>query len=88
MVVGYKVNIQKLITFLYTDNKVRIKDIIIPYKKPMSMKNLKDLNKRCVRLCTENYETFRREIKDQISGERYSWFTGLKTSVLPKLIYT
>lgn len=66
MAVGDKANIQKLIILLYICNKVKIKDVIYNtiLKNQCLWINLKDLNKRCIRLCTENYETIRRKIKD------------------------
>ena len=60
-VAGYKINIQKSVAFLYTNNKVSEKEIkkIIPFSK--TSKKIKylqsNLTKEVKDLCNKNYKT-------------------------------
>jgi hemerythrin-like domain-containing protein len=60
---GYKINIQKSMGFLYTNNKHAEKDSekIIPFtKKTLGM----NLTKEVKYLCNENYTTLKKEIEE------------------------
>ena len=66
-VAGYKINIQKSVTFLYTNNEILEKEYknTIPFKiAPQKIKNLgKHLTKEAKDLYAENYKTFSRKLK-------------------------
>ena len=67
-VAGYKINIQKSVVFLYTNNKMLVKEYknTIPFKiAPQKIKYLGiHLTKEVKDLYAENYKTLIREIKD------------------------
>ena len=71
-VVGYKVNTQKSLAFLYTDNEKSEREIkeSIPFTIAVKRKKYLGINlpKETKQLYTENYKTLMKEIKD---GERF-----------------
>ena len=79
-VAGYKVNTQKSLAFLYTNNEKSEKEIkdSIPFTN--TIKSIKYLgiylHKETKELYTENYKTRMKEMKDNINRWRdipYSW---------------
>ena len=97
-VAGSKVNTQKSVAFLYTNNKQSEKEIskTIPFTK--ASRRIKylgvNLTKEAKVLYNENYKTLLKEIKEDINKWVHipcSWvgrLTILKISILPKMIYT
>ena len=96
-VIVYKINTQKSLAFLYTNNKkseIEIKESI-PFT--IATKRIKylgiNLPKETKELYTENYKTLRKEIKDNINrgGDiPCSWvgrFNIVKMTILPNAIY-
>ena len=94
-VAGYKINTQKSLVFLYTNNeKTEIKETV-PFS--IAMKRIKylgiNLPKETKDLCIENYKTLMKEIKDDTNRWRNiqcSWIRRInivKMSILPKAIY-
>ena len=93
----YKINIQKSLAFLYTNNEKTEREIkeTIPFN--IVMKKIKYLGiylpKETKNLYIENYETLMKEIKDDTNRWRniaYSWngkVNIVKMSILPKDIY-
>ena len=94
---GYKINTQKSLAFLYTNNEKTERDIkeTIPFTIAMNIikylgiylpKEIKDLY-------IENYKTLMKEIKEETNRWRNipcSWSAGInivKMSILPKAIY-
>ena len=96
-VAGYKINTEKSLAFLYTNNEKTEREIkkLIPFT--IAMKRIKYLGINLPRetkdLYIENYKTLVKEIKDDTNRWRnipYSWITGInivKMSILPKAIY-
>ena len=94
-VAGYKINTQKSLVFLYTNNeKTEIKETI-PFT--IAMKRIKylgiNLPNETKDLYTENYKTLMKEIKDDTNRWRNipcSWIRRIsivKMSILPKTVY-
>ena len=95
-VVGYKVNAQKPLAFLYTNNEKseRKSKESIPFT--IATKRIKylriNLPKETKELYTENYKTLRKEIRDNINRWRdspCSWVGRInivKMTVLPNTI--
>ena len=94
---GYKINTQKSLAFLYTNNEKTEREIkeIIPFT--ISTKRIKCLGKKLPKetkdIYTENCKTLMKEMKDDTNRQRHtpcSW-TGriniVKISILPKAIY-
>ena len=82
-VAGYKINTEKSLPFLYTNNEKSEREIkeLIPFT--IATKRIKylgiNLPKETKELYTENYKTLVKEIKDDINRwERYSMFLGRK----------
>ena len=79
-VAGYKINTQKFLTFLYTNNK-KIREIkeMIPFT--VASKRIKywriNLSKEAKDLYSENYKMLMKEIKDDTDGDIHYVF-GLK----------
>ena len=74
--VGYKVNIQKLKTFLYPNNEISETEIRGEIPLPIPTRKIKylgiNLTKEVKDLCSENYTTLKKEIKeDKINGSMY-----------------
>ena len=92
---GYKINTQKSLAFLYTNNeKTEIKETI-PFtiaKKRIKYLGMK-LPKETKNLYIENYKTLMKEIKEDTSRWRTipcSWIGRInivKMSIIPKVIY-
>ena len=96
-VAGYKINTQKSLAFLYTDNEKTQKEIKETIPFIIAMKRIKylgiNLPKETKDLYTENYETLIKEIEDETNRWRNiqcTWISRIyivKMSILPKAIY-
>ena len=96
-VAGYKINTQKSLALLYTNNAKSAREIkeSIPYTietkriKYLGINSLKEMKE----LYTENYKTLLKEIKDNINRWRdipCSWVGRInivKVTILPNAIY-
>ena len=96
-IVGYKINTQKSLAFLYTNNEKSEREIkeSIPFtsvKKRIKYLGI-NLPKETKELYTENYKTLMKEIKDDINRWRdipCSWVGRInivKMTILPNAIY-
>ena len=93
-VAGYKINAQKSLAFLYTNNEREIKETI-PFT--IATKRIKylgiNLPKEVKDLYSENYKTLMKDIKDNTNRWRdisCSWIgriNRVKMTILPKAIY-
>ena len=97
--VGYKVNIQKLIAFLYTNNEISERETKkkIPLTTASSTTKRMyleiNLTKEVKNLCLENYRALKKEIEE----DSYKWkhipcscivtINIIQMSILPKAIY-
>ena len=96
-VAGYKINTQKSLAFLYTNNENTEREIKETIPFTIAMKRIKYLAiylpKETKDLYIENYKTLIKEIKDDTNSWRYipcSWSERInivKRSILPKAIY-
>ena len=96
-VAGYKINTQKSLAFLYTNNEIKEREIKKTISFTTVMKRIKyleiNLHKETKDLYIENYKTLMKEIKDDINRRRNipcSWIGRLnivKMSILTKAIY-
>jgi len=96
-VAGYKINIQKSVAFLYTNNEILEKEYknTIPFKiAPQKIKYLGiHLTKEVKDLYAENYKTLIKENKEDVNKWKYipcSWIGKInivKMAILPKAIY-
>ena len=96
-VVGYKINTQKSLAFLYTNNEKserEIKESILFTTATKIIKYLGiNLPKETKELYTENYKTLTKEIKDDINRWRdipCSWIGRInivKMTILPNAVY-
>ena len=96
-VAGYKINTQKSVTFLYTNNEIVEKEYknTIPFKiAPQTSKYLGiHLTKEMKDLYAENYKTLIKEIKEVVKkwkDTQRSWagkINTVKMAILPKAIY-
>ena len=96
-VAGYKINTQKSLAFLYTNNEKTEREIKETIPFTIAMKRIKylgfNLPKETKGLYVENYKTLMKEIKDDTNRWRniaYSWngkVNIVKMSILPKDIY-
>ena len=94
---GYKINAQKSLAFLYTNNKRAEKEIKETIPFTIATKRIKylgiNLPKEVKDLYSENYKTLMKEIKDDTNRWRdilCSWIGRInivKMTVLPKAIY-
>ena len=94
---GYKINTQKSLAFLYTNNEISKREINESIPITTATKIIKflgiNLPKETKELCTENYKTLMKEIKDDINRRRdipYSYvgrINILKMTILPNAIY-
>ena len=92
-VAEYKINTQKSLAFLYTNEKIEteIKETI-PFIIAMKRIKYLDLPKETKDLYIENYKTLMKEIKEDTNRWRNipcSWIgriNTVKTSILPKAI--
>ena len=73
-VVGYKINTQKSLVFLYTNNEKSEREIKESIPFTITIKRIKylgiNLPKETKELYTENYKTLMKEIKDDINRWR------------------
>ena len=81
-VAGYKINTQKSLAFLYTDNEKSEREIkesiLFTIGTKIIMYLAINLPKETKELYTENYKTLMKEIKDDINRWRDSMFLGRK----------
>ena len=79
-VAGYKINTQKSLAFLYTNNETSEREIKDSIPFTIATKRIKylgiNLPKETKELYTENYKTVMKEIKDDM--EKYSMFLSRK----------
>ena len=96
-VAGYKINIQKSLAFLYTNNEKSEREIkestpFITATKRIKYPGIKT-SKETKELYTENYKTLMKEIKDELNRWRDipgSWVERtniVKMTLLPNAIY-
>ena len=96
-VAGYKINTQKSLALLYTNNEKSEREIKVSIPFTITTKRIKylgiNLPKKTKELYTENYKTLMKEIKDDINRWRdipCSWvgrINILKMILLPNAIY-
>ena len=96
-VAEYKINTQKSLAFLYTNNEKTEREIKESIPLTIAMKRIKylgiNLPKETKDLYTENYKTLMKEIKEDTNRWRNipcSWIGKInivKMSILPKVIY-
>ena len=96
-VVGYKINTQKSLAFLYTNNEKSEREIREPIPFTTATRRIKylriNLPKETKELYTENYKTLMKEIKDDINrwGDIPCSWVGriniVKMTILPDAIY-
>ena len=94
---GYKINTQKSLAFLYTNNEKSEREIKESIPFTIAMKRIKylgiNLSKETKELYTENYKTLIKEMKDGINRWRdipCSWVGRInivKMTILPNAIY-
>ena len=95
--IGHKINTQKSLTFLYTNNEKSKRVIKESISFTIAAQRIKypgiNLPKETKELYTENYKTLMKEIKDDINRWRdisCSWVGRIKivkTTILPNTIY-
>ena len=96
-IVGYKVNTQKSLAFLYTNNEKSEREIKESIPFTIAIQRIKYLGiklpKETKELYTENYKTLMKEIKDEINRWRdipCSWVGRInivKMTILPNAVY-
>ena len=96
-VAGYKINTEKFLAFLYTNNDKTEREIKETIPFTIAMKRIKYLGlylpKETKDLYIENYKTLMKEIKEDTNRWRNipcSWIrriNRMKLSILPKAIY-
>ena len=96
-VVGYNINTQKALAFIYTNNEKSEREIKESIPFTIATKRIKylgiSLPKETKELYTENYKTLVKEIKDDINRWRViscSWIRRInivKMTILPNAIY-
>ena len=96
-VVGYKVNIQILLAFLYTNNELSERETREKILFTIATRKIKylgiNLTKEVKDLYSENYRTLRKEIEEDTNKWKHipcSWIGRInitKMSILPKAIY-
>ena len=94
---GYKINTQKSLAFLYSNNEKSERKIKESISFTIATKRIKylgiNLPKEAKELYTENYKTLMKEIKDSINRRRdisCSWIGRInvvKMFILPNAIY-
>ena len=93
---GFKINIQKSKTFLYTNNEISETEIRKKIPFAIATRKIKylgiNLTKEVNDLCSENYTTLKKEIKEDINKWKHIpcswiWRIIIKMSILPKAIY-
>ena len=96
-VAGYKINAQKSLSFLYTNDEKSEREIKETLPFTTATKRIKylgiSLPKEVKDLNSENYKTLMKEIKDDTNSWRdipFSWIGRInfvKMTILPKVIY-
>jgi hypothetical protein len=96
-VAGFKINLQKSLAFLYTNNKQTEKEYMETIPFTIASKKIKylgvNLTKDVNDLYKENYKLLKKEIKEDYRRWKdlpYSWIGRVnivKMSILPKAIY-
>ena len=96
-VTGYKINTQKSVAFLYTNNKISEREIKETIPFTMASKRIKylgiNLSKEAKDLYSKNYKMLMKEIEDDINRWKdipCSWIGRInivKMTILPKVIY-
>ena len=96
-VVGHKINTQKSVAFLYTDDELAEREIRKTIAFTIESKRIKylgiNLTKEVKDLYSENYKTLLREIKEDTNKWKFipcSWLGRInivKMAILPKAIY-
>ena len=85
-VAGYKINTQKSLAFLYTNNEKSEREIKDSIPFTTATKRIKylgiNLPKETKELYTENYKTLMKEIKDDINNGEIFHVPGWKESIL------
>ena len=86
-VARYRINTQKSLAFLYTNNERSEREIKETIPFTITLKRIKylgiNLLKRAKDLYSENYKVLMKEIKDDADGEIYH-VLGLEESILSK----
>ena len=86
-VAGYKINTQKALAFLYTNNKRSEREIKETIPFTITIKRIKylgiNLPKETKDLYSENYKILMKEIKDDTDGEIHH-VLGMEESILSK----
>ena len=95
-IAGYKINIQKLKAFLYTNNEISETEIRKKIPFVIATRKIKDLGinltKEVKDLFSENYITLKKEMKEDTNKWKHvpgSWIGRIniiKMSILPKAI--
>ena len=91
-VAGYKINTQKSLAFLYTNNEKSEREIKESIPFTVTTKRIKyleiNLPKETKELYTENYKTLMKEIKDDINGGIFhcSWVGRINIVVSINLV--
>ena len=93
-VTGYKINTQKSLAFLYTNNEKSEREIKESFPFTITTKRIKylgiNLPKKTKELYTENYKTLMKEIKDDINRWRdipCSWGGRINIVKMTILLY-
>ena len=96
-VAGYKINTQNWLAFLHTNNEKSEREIMESIPVTIATKRIKYLginwHKEIKELCTENYKTLMKDIKDDINRSRdipCFWVERInivKMTILPNAIY-
>ena len=90
-VAGYKINTEKSLAFLYTNNEKSEREIKESIPFTIATKRIKylgiNLPKETKELYTENYKTLLKEIKDDINRWRDIPINIVKMTLLPNTIY-
>ena len=96
-VTGYKINTQKSMAFLYTNNERSEREIREAIPFTIASKRIKylgvNLPKETQDLCSENYKPLMKEIKDDTNRWKdipHSWIGRvniIQMTILPKAIY-
>ena len=85
-VTGYKINTQKSLAFLYTDNEKSEREMKESIPFTTATKRIKypgiNLPKEAKELYTENYKILMKEIKDNINRWRDNPWLGQEESIL------
>ena len=97
-VAGYKINSQKSLAFIYTNDEISEREIKETLPFTIATKRIKHLGinlpMKTKELYSENYKTLMKEIKDDTNRWRdipCSWIRRInivKMTILPKAIYT